>query len=75
MCDMIDIKKMGWAMTRAFVLTGSLAGAARAQFPSLRNTDTRTSTPETVMGVRKDWGVDANFGGAFNRGNTNVNYI
>ena len=46
-----------------------------AQFPSLRGTDTRTSAPDVVMADKKDWGVDMGFGGSFNRGNVDVNYL
>ena len=46
-----------------------------SQFPSLRTTDTRTSTPEAIMTDRKEWGVDVDLGGSFNRGNTNVDYL
>lgn len=59
----------------AALLASLPASDAFAQFPSLRTTDTRTSVPEAVMAERKDWGADLNFGGAFNRGNTDVNYI
>ncbi|MBI5631463.1 MAG: DUF481 domain-containing protein [Elusimicrobia bacterium] len=56
-------------------LTALIHQTAWAQFPSLRATDTRTSTPEAVMQDRKDWGLDLAFGGNFNRGNTDVDYI
>lgn len=61
----------------AFVLgcLGVLSQNCWAQFPSLRATDTRTSIPEAVMADRKQWGADLAFGGSFNRGNTDVNYI
>lgn len=53
----------------------SIPPTSWAQFPSLRATDTRTLTPEAVMAERKQWGVDLGFGGTFNRGNTDVNYL
>ena len=48
-------------------------GRSWAQF--LRATDTRTFTPQAVMAERKQWGADLGFGGSFNRGNTDVNYL
>ncbi|HVE12850.1 MAG TPA: DUF481 domain-containing protein [Elusimicrobiota bacterium] len=62
---------------RAF-LAASLLGLpalARAQYPSLRSADTRTATPENVMGARKEWGADLSYGGSFNRGNVDTNFI
>jgi hypothetical protein len=56
-------------------LAALLTDSAWAQFPSLRATDTRTSTPEAIMTDRKDWGVDVDLGGSLNRGNTNVDYL
>lgn len=60
-----------------FALSVLALGAqdAWAQSPFLRGTDTRTSTPQAVMAQRKQWGVDLAFGGSFNRGNTDVNYL
>ena len=42
---------------------------AVAQSPFLRSTDTRTSTPETLLSSRESWGADFNFGATLNRGN------
>ena len=52
-----------------------LAPCAWGQSPFLRGIDTRTATPESVMGSRKLWGADLGMGGAFNRGNTDVDYV
>src|SRR5688572_9039636 len=62
-------------VTRSALLAALLAGPCAAQSPFLRASDTRTSTPEAVLGQRKDWGADVSFGGSFNRGNTEVDYL
>lgn len=52
-----------------------LAAPAQAQSPFVRASDLRTSAPEAVLGQRKAWGADLTFGGSFNRGNTEVDYV
>ena len=60
-------------ITALLLATG--ARNAWSQSPFLRGTDTRTATPESIMGQRKLWGADMGLGGAFNRGNTDVDYV
>lgn len=68
-------------MTRALrpllsaLLAAVLPAGAWAQSPFLRAPDTRTATPESLMGQRKVWGADFGLGGSFNRGNTDVDYV
>ncbi|MBI3549412.1 MAG: DUF481 domain-containing protein [Elusimicrobia bacterium] len=56
----------------ALLATLAVASAAHAQ---LRGTDLRTALPEMVLGNKKVWGADLGFGGNFNRGNTDIDYI
>ena len=72
---MMAMKKYPIIIAGMTLLSAIVLPFAQAQFPSLRTADTRTSLPETFMSARKSWGADLGFGGNFNRGNTDVDYM
>lgn len=68
-------RRFGIALLAALAWTSA---PALGQSPFLRASDTRTAVPEAVLKnhkQHKDWGADLDFGGNFNRGNVDMDYI